>query len=55
MMFIYYENNVKISIENNTCITKGRILVEETAWEYKIIDESEWRIEQTDEHNGDNN
>ena len=37
------------TIKNNTCISKGRILVEEPAWEYKIIDESEWRIEQTDE------
>lgn len=46
------ENNVKITIENNICITKGRIIVEEPAWEYRIIDESEWRIEQTDELNG---
>lgn len=48
------ENSVKITIENNKCITKGRIIVEEPAWEYKTIQESEWRIEQTDEHNGDN-
>lgn len=48
-------NNVKIDINKNTCIAKGRILVEERAWEYKVIDESEWRIEQPDEHNGDNN
>lgn len=49
------ENNVKTTIENNSCITKGRILVEEPAWEYREIQENEWRIEQTDEHNGDNN
>jgi len=49
------ENNVKITIENNVCIAKGRIIVEEPAWEYKTIQDSEWRIEQTDEHNGDNN
>lgn len=48
------ENNVTIRVENNICITEGRIIVEEPAWEYKTIDESEWRIEQTDEHNGDN-
>ncbi len=48
------ENNVTIIIENNLCIAKGRIIVDEPAWEYKTIDESEWRIEQTDEHNGDN-
>lgn len=52
---IITENNVKITIENNTCIAQGRILVEEPAWEYRTIQESEWRIEQTDEHNGDNN
>ena len=51
---IITENNVKIMIENNTCIAKGRILVEEPAWEYRTIQENEWRIEQTDEHNGDN-
>ncbi|MDD3174507.1 MAG: sporulation protein YqfD, partial [Herbinix sp.] len=49
------DNNVEIKIENNTCIAQGRILVEEPAWEYKTIQENEWRIEQTDEHNGDNN
>jgi similar to stage IV sporulation protein len=48
------ENNVKISIENNYCITQGRIMVEEPAWEYKTIQENEWRIEPTDEHNGNN-
>lgn len=46
-------NNVTITIENNKCIAKGRILVEEPAWEYITIQENEWRIEQTDEHNGD--
>ncbi len=51
---IITENNVKITIENNTCIAQGRILVEEPAWEYRTIQDSEWRIEQTDEHNGDN-
>ena len=48
------ENNVKITIENNQCIAKGRILVEEPAWEYIAIQENEWRIEPTDEHSGDN-
>lgn len=51
---IINENNVKITIENNQCIAKGRILVEEPAWEYKTILENEWRIEAADEHNGDN-
>ena len=52
---IILENNVTITIENNYCITKGRLIVEEPAWEYKTILESEWRIEQIDELNGDNN
>jgi similar to stage IV sporulation protein len=47
-------NNVKITIKDNRCIAKGRIMVEEPAWEYKVIQENEWRIEPTDEHNGDN-
>lgn len=51
---IITENNVKINIENNHCIASGRILVEEPAWEYRTISEDEWRIEQTDEHNGNN-
>jgi similar to stage IV sporulation protein len=51
---IITENNVRITIENNKCITQGRILVEEQAWEYKTIQENEWRIEPSDEHNGDN-
>lgn len=46
------DNNITITIDNNTCIAKGRLLVEEPAWEYRTITENEWRIEQTDEHNG---
>lgn len=45
------ENNIEITIENNSCITKGRIIVKEPAWEYKKVQEHEWRIEQTDEFN----
>ncbi len=51
---IITENSVKISIENNACIAQGRVIVEEPAWKYQKVQESEWRIEQTDEHNGDN-
>ena len=47
-------NNVQITIKDSRCIAKGRIMVEEPAWEYKVIQENEWRIEPTDEHNGDN-
>jgi similar to stage IV sporulation protein len=49
------ENNVKITIQNNYCIAKGRVLVNEPAWEYKTILEDEWRIPQTDEHSGNDN
>ncbi len=48
------ENNVKITIKDNRCIARGRIVVEEPAWKYRLIQENEWRIEPTDEHNGDN-
>ena len=43
------ENNVTISIIDNRCVTQGRIIVEEPAWEYKKVDKGEWRMEQTDE------
>jgi hypothetical protein len=48
------ENNVKITFKDNNCIASGRIVVEEPAWKYRIIQENEWRIEPTDEHSGDN-
>ena len=51
---IITENNVKITVENNYCIAQGRIMVEEPAWEYKTVQENEWRIEPVDEHSGDN-
>lgn len=45
------ENNIEITIENNSCITQGRIIVKEPAWEYQKVQEHEWRIEQTNEFN----
>lgn len=45
------ENGITIRIEDNQCITEGRIIVREPAWEYKTIQENEWRIEQLDELN----
>ena len=50
-----YRNNVTIDINNNTCIARGTIHVEEPAWEYRIVEENEWRISQTDEYNGNDN
>jgi similar to stage IV sporulation protein len=52
---IITRNDVKITVENNKCITQGRIHVEEPAWQYKTIIEDEWRLPQTDEHNGNDN
>jgi similar to stage IV sporulation protein len=49
------ENNVKIAIENNFCTVKGKIIVNESVKEFKTIDESEWRIIDTDESNGNDN
>ena len=45
------EHNIVITIGNNKCVTEGRIIVLEPAWEYKKVQDSEWRIEQVDEHN----
>lgn len=45
------ENNVKFDIDNKKCIAKGKLIVNETAWSYKKIDESEWRFEEIDELN----
>ncbi|MBE5967768.1 MAG: sporulation protein YqfD [Lachnospiraceae bacterium] len=45
------DHNIEITIENNFCITQGRIIVEEPAWEYQKVQDNEWRIEQTDEYN----
>ena len=39
------ENNVKITIENGYCIARGRIFVEEPAWEYIEVSDDEWRLE----------
>lgn len=49
------ENQVKVTIENGICISQGKIIIEESAWEYSEIQDSEWRILETDELNGDSN
>jgi len=49
------ENNVKIAIENNICTAEGKIVVEESVKDYKSIDDSEWRIIDTDESDGNDN
>ncbi|MDF2588358.1 MAG: hypothetical protein K0S41_2199 [Anaerocolumna sp.] len=49
------ENNVKIAIEKNSCTVSGKIIVLESVKEFKTIDDSEWRITNTDESNGNDN
>lgn len=39
-------HNVKFSIKNNYCIAEGIIITQEEAWQYKEVEESEWRIEE---------
>lgn len=49
------ENNVTLDIKNNNCTSKGKIIVEESIKDNKIIDDSEWRIEENDESTGNQN
>lgn len=52
---IIIKNNVKIAINNNSCIATGKIIVEESVKAFKAIDDSEWRIIDTDESDGNDN
>lgn len=52
---IIIENNVKITIDKNECISKGKIIVQESVKDYKTIEDNEWRIIETDESIGNNN
>lgn len=46
------ENNVKITIDNNSCTAKGNIIVQESIIDYKKVLESEWRMIEEDELTG---
>lgn len=48
------DNQVEIKIDDNTCTASGKIIVYESCWDYKQIEENEWRDNNTDELNGDN-
>lgn len=48
------DNQVKIVIDDNTCTASGKIIVYESCWDYKQIEENEWRGLNEDEPNGDN-
>lgn len=52
---IIIKNNVEIAIKNNSCIATGKIIVEESVKTFKAIDDSEWRIIDTDESDGNDN
>jgi similar to stage IV sporulation protein len=49
------DNNVKITIDKNSCTTQGRIVVLESVKEFKSVEDSEWRIIDTDESDGNDN
>lgn len=46
---------VETWMEGTKCVSKGRIFVEEPAWNYEEILEEEWRDTITDEYHRDNN
>lgn len=52
---VIVSQQVETKIENDVCSSVGRIIIQDSAWSYKEINDSEWRILKTDEHNGDNN
>lgn len=52
---IIIQNNVKITIGRNSCTAQGRIIVLEPVKEFRAVDDSEWRIIDTDESDGNNN
>ncbi len=49
------KNNVKITIDDKSCVAKGYLIVDEPELDYRLIKDSEWRIIETDEHSGDDN
>lgn len=49
------ENQVEFTVDNTTCRASGNLIVEEACWEYRTIEENEWRVPETDELNRDNN
>lgn len=52
---VILEHNIKTDINNDYAISVGEIIVEESLVDYKKVYESEWRIEEEDELNGDSN
>lgn len=52
---VILEDNVTIAVKGNNCIASGKIVVLESVKNYKAIDDSEWRIIDTDESDGNDN
>lgn len=46
------ENQVDTTIKDGICCSNGKIILEQPAWNYHKINDSEWRIIETDERNG---
>ncbi|SHO50221.1 sporulation protein YqfD [Anaerocolumna xylanovorans] len=49
------ENNVQVAVKGNVCTANGKLVVLESVKDYKAIDDSEWRIIDTDESDGNDN
>lgn len=49
------QNNVKISVDKNSCIAQGKIVVLESIMEYQNIKDEEWRYIEENESSGNNN
>lgn len=47
-------SDVKVRMDKKTCVSAGNLLVEEPVHETQKINETEWRITETDEHSGNN-
>ncbi len=52
---IIRKENVKITISNAACSASGNIVIEKPAAKHKKIKKDEWRIEKTDELDGNDN
>ena len=52
---IIIKNDVKISIDKNSCIAQGKIIVLESIREYQNIKDEEWRYIEENESSGNNN
>lgn len=52
---IILENNVEIAVKGNICTANGKLVVLESVKDFKAIDDSEWRIIDTDESDRNDN